>query len=139
VATAVWDAATRTLTAFGFTVTATADANVALIKEKTDNLPASPAAVGSAMTLANDAVSAAALKADAVAEIAAGILDLADGVETSLTLRQAMRLITAANAGKLSGAATTTIVIRNVGDTKDRITATCTSDGDRTAITTDLT
>lgn len=47
----VWGYATRTLSAFGFTVSATPDANVALIKAKTDNLPASPAAVGSAMTL----------------------------------------------------------------------------------------
>ena len=39
------------------------------VKAKTDNLPASPAAVGSAMTLADDAVSAAALKADAITEI----------------------------------------------------------------------
>lgn len=52
-ATAVWSAATRTLTAFGFTVTANADPNVALIKAKTDNLPASPAAVGSAMVASN--------------------------------------------------------------------------------------
>lgn len=50
-ATAVWAAATRTLSAFGFTVASTADPNVALIKAKTDNLPATPAAVGSAMTL----------------------------------------------------------------------------------------
>jgi len=47
----IWGYATRTLSAFGFTVSATPDANVALIKAKTDNLPASPAAVGSAMTL----------------------------------------------------------------------------------------
>jgi len=47
----IWGYATRTLSAFGFTVSAIPDANVALIKAKTDNLPASPAAVGSAMTL----------------------------------------------------------------------------------------
>jgi hypothetical protein len=109
------------------------------IKAQTDLLPASPAATGAAMTLANDAVSAAALKTDAVAEIAAGIMDLANGVETSLTPRQAMRLLVAASAGKLSGAATTTIVIRDTADAKDRITATVDSDGNRTAITTDLT
>ena len=46
----------------------------------------------------------------------------------------------ASGAGKLSGAATTTVVIRNaVADTKDRITATVDEDGNRTAITTDLT
>jgi hypothetical protein len=41
--TAIWAAASRTLTAFGFTVNATADPDVAAIKAKTDNLPANPA------------------------------------------------------------------------------------------------
>jgi len=73
-------------------------------------------------------------------ENATALLDLAAGVETGLTLRQAMRLLAAASAGKLSGAATTTITVRNaVADSKDRITATVTSDGDRSAITYDLT
>ena len=46
----------------------------------------------------------------------------------------------AANAAKLSGAATTTITIRNaVADSKDRIVATVDSDGNRSAITYDLT
>lgn len=49
------------------------DSDVTAIKAKTDNLPLSPAAVGSAMTLAADAVNAAALATDAVAEIAAKI------------------------------------------------------------------
>lgn len=71
------------------------------------------------------------------AENAAALLDLSNGVETSITPRQALRLILAASAGKLSGAATTTIVIRNVGDSKDRITATVDASGNRTAVTTD--
>lgn len=74
------------------------------------------------------------------AENAAALMDLSNGVETGLTPRQAFRLMVAALAGKLSGAATTTITIRNaVADSKDRITATVTSDGDRSAITYDLT
>lgn len=73
------------------------------------------------------------------AENAAALLDITDGVETSITPRQAFRLILAAAAGKLSGAATTTIVIRNVGDTKDRITATVDANGNRSAVTTDAT
>jgi hypothetical protein len=73
-------------------------------------------------------------------ENATALLDLAAGVETGLTLRQALRLIAAAAAGKISGAATTTIVIRNaVADSKDRITATVDADGNRSAITVDLT
>ncbi len=47
----IWNFATRTLSAFGFTVATSSDANVTAIKAKTDNLPASPAAVGSAMIL----------------------------------------------------------------------------------------
>lgn len=93
-----------------------------------------------ASSIATDAIDADALATDAVTEIATGMLDLAAGVETGLTLRQAMRLIAAASAGKLSGAATTTIVIRNaVADSKDRITATVDSSGNRSAITVDLT
>jgi hypothetical protein len=94
------------------------------VKAKTDNLPASPAAVGDVPT-ANQ-------NADAY-------LDRADAIETGLTPRGAMRLNTAALAGKLSGAAGTTVTIRNVGDSKDRITATVDSNGNRTAVTTDAT
>ena len=73
------------------------------------------------------------------AENAAALLDAANGVETGLTPREALRLTSAALAGKISGAETTTVVIRNTADTKDRITATVDADGNRTAITTDLT
>lgn len=66
------------------------------------------------------------------------ILDQADGVESGITPRGALRLIAAASAGKLSGAATTTVAIRNVGDSKTRITATVDADGNRSAVTTDV-
>lgn len=49
------------------------DTEVAAIKAKTDLIPSSPAAVGSAMTLASNAVTAASLATDAVEEIAAAI------------------------------------------------------------------
>jgi hypothetical protein len=39
----VWGAASRTLTAFGFTVSSSSDSNITAIKAKTDNLPADPA------------------------------------------------------------------------------------------------
>lgn len=45
-----------------------------LIDAKTTNLPGTPAAVGSAMTLATDAVSAAAVSAAAVTKIQSGLL-----------------------------------------------------------------
>lgn len=75
-----------------------------------------------------------------VNQIPDALLDRADAIETGLTLRTALRLLAAAEAGKLSGAATTTVVIRNaVADTKPRITATVDANGNRSAITTDLT
>jgi hypothetical protein len=68
------------------------------------------------------------------------LLDLAGAIETGLTLRQAHRLEVAAAAGKISGAATTEVVVRNaIADTKPRITATVDADGNRSAITADLT
>ena len=61
-------------------------------------------------------------------------------IEPGLTLRQALKLLAAATAGKLSGGGTTTVTIRNaVDDSKDRIVATVDSSGNRTAITYDLT
>jgi hypothetical protein len=59
-------------------------------------------------------------------------------VEAGLTLRQALRLISAALAGKVSGAGTTTITIRDTNDTKDRIVATVDANGNRTAVTRDV-
>ncbi len=49
---------------------------MAAIKAKTDLIPASPAAVGSAMTLAADAVNSTSLAASAVAEIQSGLSTL---------------------------------------------------------------
>lgn len=71
--------------------------------------------------------------------IPAGILDLAAGIETGLTVRQGLRLIVAAEGGKTSGGGTTTFTIRNIGDSKDRVTATVDEDGNRSAVTLDLT
>ncbi len=69
---------------------------------------------------------------------AAALLDLADAVETGLTVRGAFRLALAALAGKLSGANTSTTTIRNaVADDKDRIIATTDQTG-RVTVTTDV-
>jgi len=67
----------------------------------------------------------------------ASIWDIPNGVETGLTQRQAMRLVSAALAGKVSGAATTEISIRDVNDTKDRIVAEVDSDGNRIVVVLD--
>ena len=71
-----------------------------------------------------------------LAAIASAVL--ASVIETGYTLKQSMRLMLSALAGKLSGAATTTVVIRSAPDAKDRITATVDSDGNRTAVTHDV-
>lgn len=60
-------------------------------------------------------------------------------VEGSHTAVQFLRLIASATAAKLSGAATTTVTIRDVNDTKNRIIATVDAYGNRTVVTTDAT
>jgi hypothetical protein len=57
--------------------------------------------------------------------------------ETGWTLLQTVRVMLSATAGKLSGAGTGTISIRDAGDSKNRIAATVDSSGNRTAITYD--
>jgi hypothetical protein len=104
------------------TLTTYVDTEVAAIKAKTDNLPAAPAAVSDIPTAAQNA---------------AGLLDLADGVETGWTLRRILRLIASALFGKISGAATTTATFRDVNDTKNRIVATVDADGNRSAVNLD--
>lgn len=92
-----------------------------------------------AAAIATGAIDADAIAADAANEIADALLDRSAGVETSYTPRQALRLILAALAGKLSGASSTTVTIRDAGDTKNRIVATVDADGNRSAITLDAT
>jgi hypothetical protein len=71
--------------------------------------------------------------------LASQILD-AEDIETSMSVRQALRLIAAATAGKVSGASGTTITIRSaVADSKNRIIATVDGAGNRTALEYDLT
>jgi hypothetical protein len=71
-------------------------------------------------------------------ENADGLLDRANGVETGLTVRQWLRLGASSLWAKVSGFSTSSPVFRDHGDTKNRITATTTSDG-RTAVSTDAT
>jgi len=136
IVTAVWAKATATLTDAGtigkllVDLYALLDTEVAAIKAKTDLLPAVPAAEGSPMTLTTG-------ERDA---IAAAHLDLTNGIESGLTVRGALRLALAAVAGKASGMAGATGIYRNaVADSKPRITATQDADGNRTAITYDIT
>lgn len=59
-------------------------------------------------------------------------------VETGYNLEAALRLILSAVAGKLSGAPGTTITIKNITDGTNRIVATVDSNGNRTAVTYDV-
>jgi len=117
--------------------TAPDNASITGIKAKTDNLPASPAAVGSQMDLVNapNATAVTALQSGlstlTVADIIAGIS------EGSLDLQEILRIILAALAGKASGAGTTTITFRDQADTKNRIAATVDASGNRSAVTLD--
>lgn len=73
---------------------------------------------------------------------AAAFWDLANGVETGLTPRNAMKLMAAAAAGKvtITGSDPYTVTIKGaVNDTKDRVVATTDDAGNRSAITLDLT
>lgn len=88
-------------------------------------------------SIAADAITAAATATDFGAEIADAVWD--EVIEGTVTGRQSMRLANAANGGEVSGADTTTIVVRDVSDTKTRITGTVDSSGNRTNVVVDLT
>ena len=59
-------------------------------------------------------------------------------LEAGFTAEDLLRLAAAGAAGKLSGAAGTTIAVRDVSDQHDIITATVDADGNRTAVDLDL-
>jgi hypothetical protein len=63
------------------------------------------------------------------------ILD--DVVEGTLTMRQMLRIMLAALAGKSAGGGTGTITFRDVADTKNRISTTVDANRNRTAVTRD--
>jgi hypothetical protein len=79
------------------------------------------------------AITAAALAADAVDEI----LDEQIG-DSTVTMRQALKLLTATLGGKVSGATTATITFRNIADTTDVVVATVDGTGNRSAVTVTL-
>lgn len=96
--------------------------NVLAVKNKTDNLPAAPAAVSDIPTAAANATA---------------LLDGAAGVEAGMTVRQGLRLFAAALLGKANGLATSTVKFRDTNDTKDRISAQVDADGNRYSVTLD--
>lgn len=60
-------------------------------------------------------------------------------IEGTLTATHAIRGMVAAAFGKVSGSPTSTITIRDTTDSVNRITATVDANGNRTAVTTDMT
>jgi hypothetical protein len=74
------------------------------------------------------------------AENAAALLDLTDGIETSITPRQALRAMLASVAGVLSGASegSTEVTIKNPSGGTTRLTVTVDEDGNRSAVVTNL-
>jgi hypothetical protein len=70
--------------------------------------------------------------------LAASLLDEND-IETGYTVRESIRLILSALVGKVSGAETTTVTIRDINDSIDRIVATVDANGNRTSVTKDVT
>jgi hypothetical protein len=138
---AIWDALTSALSTANSIGKALVDACVAItgIKATTDKVDTilEPAIGGSSRLTTG---SFTQLDKTGYRLSAAGVDDILDEVvEGTKTLRQSMRLANAANGGKLNGAATTTINIRDVDDTKNRVASTVDANGNRTAVTLDLT
>jgi hypothetical protein len=74
-----------------------------------------------------------------VATMSSGAVDsiLDEPVEGAYTMRQLLRLMASALFGEASGGGTATITFRDLGDSKNRITATVTANGDRTTVVLD--
>jgi len=122
----------------GDSYTAPDNTSIAAIKLKTDNLPSDPAdASDIAGAFATVAAAIGALSIPTTEENATDLLDLVDGVETGVTLREALRIALSVLAGKLSGANTNTPAFRDINDTKDRLTATTDVHGNRLTVTVD--
>ncbi len=86
------------------------DTEVAAIKAKTDLIPAAPAS-----TTNITAASGVTLTSGERDSIAAALLDLASGVETSVTVRQSLRAMAAALAGKVTGSGSAYAALGNTG------------------------
>lgn len=134
-------------------------AQVALVKTKTDLIPADPADASDIAALIDALPTAVEIRQEmdsnsvdlnaiivalAALPTSAGITAaiLAGIVEGTLTVKEALMLATSGNAGKTDGFVPGTIGtghLRNIADTKNRITAAYDVNGNRTAITLDLT
>ncbi len=96
-----------------------------------------PPAVGNVISgVPFDATSTGTFVAPTALENATAVMDAV--VETGFSLKQSTRLMLAALAGKLSGAPGAAVTIRDVNDSKNRIVATVDANGNRTAVTKDV-
>jgi hypothetical protein len=93
------------------------------------------AKVDASTVLAKEATVATRASQASVNAIPTAVLDSA--VESGTSVVQSMRLVNAVLLGKVSGAGTGTETFRDVNDTKNRIVATVTNQGDRTVIVRD--
>lgn len=138
-----WDAEVQSevddaLQALGYTATVAGRIDVAVSTRLATAGYAAPLDAAGVRTAVGLAAANLDTQLDALptaAENAAALL--AAGDVDGYTLEQTLKLCLAALAGKLSGAATTTITIRAADDSKDRITATVDSDGNRSAVVLD--
>jgi hypothetical protein len=78
-----------------------------------------------------------ALTSEEQNSIAAALLDLADGVETGVSLRQTLRRMAAVLAGKLSGVGTGRETFKGLDGSTDRIRVTVDAAGNRSAVSYD--
>jgi hypothetical protein len=89
----------------------------------------SAATIGTVTTVTN-AVDISATGADTV---------LDEVVEGTTTLRHSIKLLNSITAGKVTGGGTTSIVYRDIGDTKNRITMAVDTNGNRSSVSTVVT
>jgi hypothetical protein len=159
IATAVWASGTRTLTALDednttLDLDATIRAAVGLTAADLDTqLGALPTAAENADAVWDEDIPTDHTLPDSAGAILVQIDDLPTqeqiaanvwmyiiedlgGLEVSA--EQSLRISNAALAGKLSGAGTGTETVRDLGDTKDRLVYTVDNDGNRSAVTLDL-
>lgn len=130
----------------GDAMSLTAASEAAAVDAVWDEARAGHVAAGSFGEVVDAKVSSRAAPGDSMALTAAErttlsntLMDLANGVEDGMTPRQAMRLLTAILGGLVSGAGTGTEVFKAaVSASKERVTATVDSKGNRTGISVDL-
>ncbi len=113
------------------------DRNLSTWLSSTPNALSSGRVDASVGAIANDAVTAAALAADGITKIAAGVL--AATVEGTITVGRALRGFGRLLVwGKKTGYDTNTVVVRDKADTKDSMTIVTSSTGWTSATMTDL-